>query len=96
MLAQTPTMSETGVAGLHGFDAEAWWAICGPANMPVAVSALLRLEFERIVLSSAFRERLGNLGVTPAAAMRTSFADFHRLEVAKWGKAVQDSGATLE
>ena len=96
VLAQTPTLSETGVAGLNGFDAEAWWAIFGPANMPAAASALLRLEIERIVLSSAFRERLGNLGVTPAAAMRTSFADFHRLEVAKWGKAVQDSGATLE
>jgi tripartite-type tricarboxylate transporter receptor subunit TctC len=96
VLAQTPTVSETGVAGLHGFDAEAWWAVFGPANMPAAVSALLRLEIERIVLSSAFRDKLGNLGVTPAAAIRSTFADFHRLEVAKWGKAVQDSGATLE
>ena len=96
MLAQVPTLSEVGVAGLNGFEAEAWWAVFGPANLPAAVSALLRVEIERIVLSSAFRERLGNLGVTPAAAMRSSFAEFHRLEIAKWGKAVQDSGTTLE
>ena len=93
VLAQVPTLAE---AGLSGFAAEAWWAVFGPAHLPVTVSNLLRLEIERIVQSDAFREKLGNLGVTPAATMRQSFADFHRSEIAKWGKAVHDSGATLE
>ena len=93
VLPQVPTLSE---AGLPGFEAEAWWAVFAPANVPAAVANLLRSEVERIVRSDGFREKLGNLGVTPAAAMRQSFADFNRAELAKWGKAVQDSGASLE
>lgn len=99
VLPQVPTLSEAGaggVAGLVNFEAEAWWAVFAPAHLPVAVANFLRLEIERIVRSEAFRDKLGNLGVTPAAAMRMSFADFHRSEISKWGKAVQDSGTTLE
>lgn len=99
VLPQVPTVSETGangVAGLANFEAEAWWAVFGPSSLPAAVSTLLRNEIDRIVRSDAFRDKLGNLGVTPAAAMRLSFADFHRAEITKWSKAIQDSGTTLE
>lgn len=93
VLPQVPTLAE---AGLRGFEAEAWWAVFAPANLPEPVANLLRFEIERIVRSDAFREKLGNLGVTPAAAMRQGFTDFHRAELAKWGRAVQDSGASLD
>ena len=93
VLPQVPTLSE---AGLPGFEADAWWAVFAPANLPAPVANLLRSEVERVVRSDAFREKLGNLGVTPAAAMRQSFTEFNRAELAKWGKAVQDSGTSLE
>ena len=93
VLPQVPTLAE---AGLPGFEAEAWWAVFAPANVPAPLANLLRSEVERVVRSDAFRDKLGNLGVTPAAAMRQSFTDFNRAELAKWGKAVQDSGASLE
>lgn len=93
VLPQVPTLAE---AGLRDFEAEAWWAVFAPADLPGPVASLFRSEIERIVRSDAFREKLGNLGVTPAAAMRQSFTDFHRAELAKWGKAVQDSGASLD
>ena len=93
VLPQVPTLAE---AGLPGFEAEAWWAVFAPANVPAPLANQLRSEVERVVRSDAFRDKLGNLGVTPAAAMRQSFTDFNRAELAKWGKAVQDSGASLE
>ena len=93
VLPQVPTLAE---AGLSGFEAEAWWAVFAPANLPAAVSTLLRTEIDRIVHSEAFRDKLGNLGVSPPGATRQSFADFQRAELAKWGKAVADSGATLD
>ena len=93
VLPQVPTLAE---GGLPGFEAEAWWAVFAPANVPAPLANLLRSEVEHVVRSDAFREKLGNLGVTPAAAMRQSFTDFNRAELAKWGKAVQDSGASLE
>lgn len=93
VLPQVPTLAE---AGLPGFEAEAWWAVFAPAHVPAPVANLLRSEIERIVRSDAFREKLGNLGVTPAHGMRQSFSDFNRAELAKWGKAVHDSGASIE
>jgi tripartite-type tricarboxylate transporter receptor subunit TctC len=93
VLPQVPTIAES---GLRNFEAEAWWAVYAPANIPGAESVLLRQEIERVVRSAAFREKLGNLGVSPAGPMKMAFADFNRAELVKWGKAVRDSGASLD
>jgi tripartite-type tricarboxylate transporter receptor subunit TctC len=93
VLPQVPTMAEV---GLRSFEAEAWWAVFAPARLPASETAMLRLEVERVVRSTEFREKLGNIGVSPAAPMRGSFADFNRAELAKWGKAARDSGASLD
>ena len=93
VLPQVPTLAES---GLRGFEAQAWWSVFAPANLPAAESAMLRQEIERVVRSEAFREKLGNLGVSPAGPMKMAFADFNRAELAKWGKAVRDSGASLD
>ena len=93
VLPQVPTLAE---AGLKDFEATAWWAVFAPANLPPPVAAQLGGEIERVVASAAFRERLGNLGVLPAALARDAFAEFQRAELAKWGRAVRDSGATLD
>jgi tripartite-type tricarboxylate transporter receptor subunit TctC len=92
VLPQVPTLAES---GLKDFEATAWWAVFAPAGTPGAVLSVLQGEVERIVRSDAFRERLGNLGVQPAA-LREPFAEFQRVELAKWGRAVQESGATVD
>lgn len=92
VLPHVPTLSD---AGLRDFEAEAWWAVFAPARLPAAEAALLRREIDRVVRSDAFREKLGNLGVLPAATL-PDFDAFQRAELAKWGKAVRDSGASLD
>ncbi len=91
-LPDVPTLEE---AGVKGFESTAWWAVFGPANLPADVAARLRTEIERVARSDAFRDKLGNLGVQPAAEP-VSLADFQKSEVAKWGKAVRDSGAVVD
>ena len=93
VLPDVPTLAES---GLKDFESTAWWAVFGPANMPAAVVEQLKAEIERIVRSDAYREKLGNLGVAPAVDQRESLADFQKSEIAKWGKAVRDSGASLD
>lgn len=93
VLPQVPTLDE---AGLKGFEAEAWWAVFAPAKLPPAETALLRREIERVVRSDEFRDKLINLGMVPAAMSPKAFEAFQRSELAKWGKAVRDSGASLD
>ena len=93
VLSQVPTLAES---GLKDFEATAWWAVYAPAHLPPALGQKLGAEIERIARSDAMRERLVNLGVQPAQAMREPFADFQRTELAKWSRAVQAANITLD
>ena len=93
VLPQVPTLNE---AGLKGFEATAWWALYAPAGLPLAVAAKLGAEARRIVSSDAFREKMIEVGVQPAAGAMVPFDDFQATEQAKWGRAVRDAGVTLD
>ena len=92
VLPDVPTLDE---AGVRGFETTAWWAVFAPANIPADVASTLRTEIEKVVRSDTFREKLGSIGVQPSAEPGT-LAAFQRSEVAKWGKAVRDSGAVQD
>ena len=91
-LPNVPTFAEAGVSGV---ESRAWWAVFGPANMPADVAARLRAEIEKVAKSDAFRDQLGAIGVQTNTE-GVALADFQRQEVARWQKAVRDSGAKAE
>ncbi len=93
VLPDVPTIAESGYAG---FETSAWWGIFGPAGMPQATTAALTGAIERIVRGDAFRSRMEPLGVLVNVMTGDAFAGFERSELAKWGKAVRDSGARIE
>jgi tripartite-type tricarboxylate transporter receptor subunit TctC len=93
VLPDVPTIAESGYGG---FESTAWWAVFAPANLPPALAATLAGEIERIVRSDSFRNTLEPLGVLPTALSGSAFAAFHHSELDKWGKAVRDSGATID
>lgn len=93
VLPQVPTVAES---GFPGFESTAWWGVYAPANLPPPLLTILAGEIEKIALGSAMREKLAPLGVAPRALSGTAFIEFQRAEAAKWGKAVRDSGASLD
>lgn len=93
VLPNVPTIAES---GYPGFASTAWWGVFAPANLSAAQAAILANEIERIVRGNAFRDKLGSLGVLPTVLTLGAFAEFQRGELAKWGKAVRDSGATVD
>ncbi len=93
VLPQVPTVAES---GFPGFESTAWWGVYAPANLPPPLLTLLAGEIEKIATASAMREKLAPLGVAPRALSGPAFIEFQRAEAAKWGKAVRDSGASLD
>ena len=93
VLPNVPTVAEQ---GYPQFESTAWWAVFAPAKLPDALVQQLRSELERIAASPDFAEKLGKLGVMPNTDFRESLASFHIREMAKWAKAVRDSGATVD
>jgi tripartite-type tricarboxylate transporter receptor subunit TctC len=93
VLPNVQTMAES---GLKGFSAEAWWGIYAPASLPAGVAQTLRGVVEQVVRSDAYHGKIASLGVLPTAMSGEAFVEFNRSELAKWGKAVRDSGAALD
>ena len=93
VLPQLPTVAES---GYPGFESTAWWGIYAPAGLPPAILTALVGEIEKIAMGAAMREKLGPQGVASRVLSGAAFADFQRSETAKWGKAVRDSGASVD
>jgi len=92
-LPEVPTVAE---AGYPGFEAVGWIGIAAPARTPTPVLDKLNVEIVRIINTPEMKERLATLAFTPVGDTREQFARFIKAEIAKWGKAVKDSGAKAE
>jgi tripartite-type tricarboxylate transporter receptor subunit TctC len=90
---KVPTIAES---GYDGFETTAWWGVFGPAGLPEVITAALAGEIERIVQSDAFRGRMEPLGVFPKVMTGDVFSKFQLSELAKWSKAVRDTGTRIE
>ena len=94
MLPQVPTLAES---GLKGFEATAWWALFAPAGLPPAVArAAERRDASGSSSAAPFATGCSTSACRRRPVAREPFAEFQRAEVAKWGRAVRDSGVTLE
>jgi tripartite-type tricarboxylate transporter receptor subunit TctC len=92
-LPELPTIAES---GYPGFEAVGWIGIAAPARTPAPVLDKLNAEMVRILNQPDVKERLATLAFTPAAGTRDEFAAFIKSEIAKWGKAVKESGAKAD
>jgi tripartite-type tricarboxylate transporter receptor subunit TctC len=88
-----PTFAE---AGLKGFEATAWWGVFAPSHLPADIATRLNTEIDHVVHSDGFRKLLVPRGVQVIGGPREDFVRFNAAELAKWGKAVRDSGATID
>lgn len=92
-LPDLPTIAES---GYPGFEAVGWIGIAAPAKTPPAVLDKLNAEMVRILNQPDVKERLSTLAFTPVGDTRAQFAAYMKSEIAKWGKAVRESGAKVD
>src|SRR6478672_13022511 len=83
LLAQVPTVAET---GLPGFEVTSWYGVFGPAALPREIVARLNTEISAAVTAPELKERLAALGAEPSTKSPEQFAQYVRDEIAKWAK----------
>jgi tripartite-type tricarboxylate transporter receptor subunit TctC len=93
LIPDVPTIAE---AGYPGFEAVGWIGMVAPAKTPPAVLDKLNAEIVRILKQPDVAERLNTMAFTPVPGTRAEFAAFMKSEIAKWGKAVRESGAKAD
>ena len=89
---EVPTISESGIPG---FDGVGWWGILAPARVPRPIVEKLNREIVAYVSEPDTQQWLRRQGFEPAPTTSGEFKSFIASEVAKWGKVVAASGATI-
>ncbi|WP_398499382.1 Bug family tripartite tricarboxylate transporter substrate binding protein [Variovorax sp.] len=90
---EVPTLMEQGV---KDFDLVAWFMLYAPAGMPAAQRDRLRETTRQVLAQPEVREKLAQQGIEQAEMNADQLDAFARTEIAKWGEAVQRSGAQVD
>ena len=92
-LPDVPTMIES---GLPGFEATSWYSVVAPAGTPKAIVDRLNAEIVKALNTPEMRQRLADDGAEVESSTPAELARFVHAEIAKWAKAVKDSGARVD
>ena len=92
-LPDVPTMIE---AGVPGFEATSWYCVVAPAGTPKLIIDKLNTEIVKALNTPEMRQRLADDGAEVESSTPAELARFVHSEIAKWAKAVKDSGARID
>lgn len=86
LLPDVPTLAEQ---GLKGFDATTITGLLAPANTPKDIIDRLHGAIVKITAQQAIRDRFASLGATTLGSSPAEFAEYVRLDFARWQKVVK-------
>jgi tripartite-type tricarboxylate transporter receptor subunit TctC len=89
-LPDVPTVDESGIPG---FEAVSWIGALVPAGTPREIVDRIHVDLVAVLRMPDLQERLGASGAVIVGNTQEQFAAWNRNEIAKWAKAVKDSGA---
>ena len=87
-----PTMSELG----YPIDIDTWYGLVAPAGTPAEIIAKLNTEVVRILSLPELSERTRSQGIELGASSPDEFAAFLRADIARWGKAIRETGIKMD
>ena len=93
VIKDVPTLEE---AGLKGFEAQQWYGVVGPANMPAIVVKTLNDALAKVLAQPDFQEKLSAEAVELMTMTPEAFGAFMRADIARWTKVAQERNIRLE
>lgn len=89
-----PTFTE---GGLPEFDAEAFFAVIGPASLSRSLIETLNATINAVIASPEVQSRLGaNGGIVLAPKTADQFGILLRNDIAKWKRVAEEAGITVQ
>ncbi len=93
MLPDVPTIIE---AGVPGYDADLWYGLWGPAELPRDRVKFLHGEVVKLLQNADAKRRFADMGADPVGSTPEAFTAFIKTEIVKWKKVVIASGARAD
>ncbi len=95
-LPDVPTVAESGVPELKGFEAVGWLGLMAPKGTPAEIVQRLNTEVVSLLKGDSLARFIRERGSEPAPMGGPEFDRFVADEIRKWGDAVKASGASAE
>ena len=96
LLPEVPTVAESGLPGLAGFEASSWQGLFAPAGTPREVVARLNAEVVKALEAADIREFFGSQGFIVGGSTPEQFKAFIETEVPKWGRVVKAANVKID
>ena len=96
LLPEVPTVAESGLPELKGFEALAWNGVLVPAGTPRAVVDRINSAINAALNDPSVRERLKSAGLEPIGGTPEQFAKLIHDESVKWAPIIKRSGARID
>ena len=93
---QAPELPTIAEAGVPGYQVDSWTGLLAPAGVPRPVVERLNAELTKAAQDPGYRQQMNTLGVEAVSSTPEEFRAFIGAEVAKWTRAVQQSGAKID
>jgi tripartite-type tricarboxylate transporter receptor subunit TctC len=95
-LPNVPTLAESGIVSLKGFESTVTYGLLAPAGTPKATVRELEAQVLKVAGTTEFQQRLVSEGAVAKLGGGDEYARLIKLESAKWAQVVTISGATAE
>jgi tripartite-type tricarboxylate transporter receptor subunit TctC len=95
-LPNVPTVSESGVAGLKGYEATLWLGLMAPKGTPVAVVNRLNAEVAKVTSNPEVRRAWAAQGTVAMTMNVDEFTRYLDADITKWARIVKVSGAKVD
>ena len=91
-----PDVATTGELGMAQVNADNWYGLVAPANMPAAVATKLHDKSVEALKSAEVTEKLGKQGVLTVGNTTAQFTAYVKGEIERWGVVVKSAGIKLK
>ena len=88
-LPDLPTVSESGLKELAGFEADQWYGIVAPTGTPAAVIAKLNAQINASLASAELKTRLQSEGAVATPTTPEAFGQLIKSEIERWRPVVK-------
>jgi len=96
LLPDVPTLAESGVKGLEGFEADQWYGLVAPAGTPAVVVQKLNQVVNANLSTPEMVARLKSEGATAMPTSPEGFAQLIQREIKRWRPVVMNTKITAD
>jgi tripartite-type tricarboxylate transporter receptor subunit TctC len=96
LLPDVPTVAESGLPELKGFEALAWNGVLVASGTPRVIVERINTALNAALSDATVKDRLKTAGLEPVGGTPEQFAKLIQDESTKWGPIIKRSGAHLD